>query len=203
MLTLCMQNRELGEDKSLLLKVAGGDQRAFRLIFDAYSNRVFTYAFRYLKSKELSEEIVQEVFVKIWVKRDGLPEIGNFGGFIRTVTNNLTLDALRKRALDYKTINEGKHKWSDQDNATEEDIMLKDSRAYMAMAIDQLPKQQKLVYQMCYIEGLKQKDVAKKLNISPLTVKVHLREAVKTLKAHLKDGNSLPLISLVLLGICK
>ncbi|HWV67546.1 RNA polymerase sigma-70 factor [Chitinophaga sp.] len=198
-----MQNRELGDDKSLLLKIAGGDQQAFRLIFDAYSNRVFTYAFRYLKSKELSEEIVQEVFLKIWVKKEGLPEIGNFGGFIRTVTNNLTIDALRKRALDYKTANDTHHKWSDLDNATEEDILLKDSRAYMAMAIDQLPKQQKLVYQMCYIDGLKQKEVAKQLNISPLTVKVHLREAIKALKAHLKNGSSLPLISLVLLGIYK
>ena len=73
----------------------------------------------------------------------------------------------------------------------------------MAMAIDQLPKQQKLVYQMCYIEGLKQKEVAKQLNISPLTVKVHLREAIKNLKSHLKDGSSLSLISLVLLGIYK
>lgn len=198
-----MQNRDLGDDKSLLLKIAGGDQQAFRLIFDAYSNRVFTYAFRYLKSKELSEEIVQEVFLKIWVKRDSLPGISNFGGFIRTVTNNLTFDALRKRALDYKTANDTQHKWSDLDNATEEDIMLKDSRAYMAMAIDQLPKQQKLVYQMCYIDGLKQKEVAKQLNISPLTVKVHLREAIKNLKSHLKDGSSLSLISLVLLGIYK
>lgn len=198
-----MQNRELWEDKSLLLKIADGDQQAFRLIFDAYRNRVFTYAVRYLKSKELSEEIVQEVFLKIWVKRESLPEIGNFGGFIRTVATNLTFDALRKKALDYKTTNDPQHKWSDLDNATEEDILLKDSRAYMAMAIDQLPKQQKLVYQLCYIDGLKQKDVAKQLNISPLTVKVHLREAIRTLKAHLKNGNSLPLISLVLLGMYK
>lgn len=198
-----MQNREWGDDKSLLLKIADGDQQAFRLIFDAYRNRVFTYAVRYLKSKELSEEIVQEVFMKIWVKRDSLREIGNFGGFIRTVATNLTLDALRKRALDYKTANDPKHKWSDLDNATEEAILLKDSRAYMAMAIDQLPKQQKLVYQLCHIDGLKQKEVAKQLNISPLTVKVHLREAIKTLKVHLKNGNSLPLISLVLLGMYK
>ncbi|MBE9601387.1 RNA polymerase sigma factor [Pedobacter sp. MC2016-24] len=187
----------------IIAQVAGGDQLAFRKLFDDYRNKVFTYAIRYLKSKAQAEEIVQNVFLKIWLKRDGLIEIKNFGGYLRTVTNNATLDALKKRASEYKYKNESLQEWSDLDNATEEAILSKDAQSYVAQALEKLPKQQKLVYQMCHIDGLKQKEVAEKLNISPLTVKVHLREAIKGLKVLLKNGEAAPLITFVFLGMLK
>ena len=187
----------------IIAQVAGGDQLAFRKLFDVYRNKVFTYAIRYLKSREQAEEIVQNVFLKIWLKRDSLIEIKNFGGYLRTVTNNATLDALKKRASEYKHKNESLQEWSDLDNATEEAIFSKDAQSYVNQALDKLPKQQRLVYQMCHIEGLKQKEVAERLNISPLTVKVHLREAIKGLKVLLKNGEAAPLITFVFLGMLK
>ena len=198
-----MHYDEPGDDISLLTSVSDGDQLAFRKLFDAYRNKVFTYAIRYLKSREQAEEIVQNVFLKIWLKRGSLIEINNFGGYLRTVANNATLDALKKRASEYKYKNESLQEWSDLDNATEEAIFSKDAQSYVSRALDQLPKQQRLVYQMCHIDCLKQKEVAEKLNISPLTVKVHLREAVKGLKVLLKNGEAAPLIAFVFLGMLK
>lgn len=196
-----MHYDEPGDDRFLLAAVSGGDQLAFRKLFDAYRNKVFTYGVRYLKSREQAEEIVQNVFLKIWLKRERLTEIKNFGGYLRTVTNNLTLDALKKRAQEYKFKTEGLQQWADSDNATEEAIILKDTAEYISLALDKLPKQQRLVYQMCYIDGLKQKEVAEKLGISPLTVKVHLREAIKGLRKLLENGDAVPLISFVFLGM--
>lgn len=187
----------------IIARVADGDQVAFRKLFDDYRSKVFTYAIRYLKSKAQAEEIVQNVFLKIWLKRDGLIEIKNFGGYLRTITNNTTFDALKKRASEYKYKNESLQEWSDLDNTTEDAILSKDAQSYVAQALNKLPKQQKLVYQMCHIDGLKQKEVAEKLNISPLTVKVHLREAVKGLKVLLKNGEAAPLITFVFLGMLK
>ena len=187
----------------IIARVADGDQVAFRKLFDDYRSKVFTYAIRYLKSKAQAEEIVQNVFLKIWLKRDGLIEINNFGGYLRTITNNTTFDALKKRASEYKYKNESLQEWSDLDNTTEDAILSKDAQSYVTQALNKLPKQQKLVYQMCHIDGLKQKEVAEKLNISPLTVKVHLREAVKGLKVLLKNGEAAPLITFVFLGMLK
>ncbi|SDL54941.1 RNA polymerase sigma-70 factor, ECF subfamily [Pedobacter sp. ok626] len=191
------------DDRSLLASVSAGDQLAFRSLFDAYRNKVFTYAVRYLKSREQAEEIVQNVFLKLWLKREGLTEIVNFGGYLRTITNNATLDALKKRASEYRHQNESLQEWSDLDNTTEDAIFSKDAKSYISLALEKLPKQQRLVYQMCQIDGLKQKEVAEKLNISPLTVKVHLREATKGLKALLKNGESIPLIAFLFLGMLR
>ncbi len=198
-----MQIKELGEERDLMLKIAVGDQQAFRLIFDAYKNKVFSYANRYLKSKERAEEVVQETFLKIWLKRESLDTIENFGGYIRRIAVNLTLDSLRAIAAENKTTDLQKVVWMEQDTGTEDAIMRKDAESYIDQLLDKLPKQQGLVYRMCHIEGMKQKEVAEILHIAPATVKVHLREALKTLRTMVDKNNTIPLISFVFIGLLK
>lgn len=196
-----MQNKEPGEERDLLLKIAVGNQQAFRLIFDAYKNKVYSYANRYLKSRERAEEVVQETFLKIWLKKENLSEIENFGGYIRKIAVNHTLDSFRALAAENKITNLQKVVWSEQDNGTEDAIMRRDAQSYVDQLLDKLPKQQKLVYRMCHIEGMKQKEVAEILHIAPATVKVHLREALKTLRTLVDENNAIPLITFIFIGI--
>jgi RNA polymerase sigma-70 factor (family 1) len=192
-----------GDDKQLLKKIAEADYVAFRELFDAYHNLVFTYALSYVKFVDTAEDIVQEVFIKIWANREALTEVENFGGYIRVLTINKTKDELKKAAVSIRNEQESLKDWSELDFATEQNIISKHSGSYIDMLIDRLPKQQKLVYRMFYVDGLKQKEIAKELNISPLTVKVHLREALKTLKSILNTKGSLPLLSYIFLGLLK
>ena len=186
-----MQSR-LSEDEEILLnEIAAGNHHAFRVLFDLHNDKVYRYSLRFLRNETLAEEIVQEVFINLWLKRDRLPDVGNFGGYLRVVTKNQTLNALKKLALDFKTSVASGNVWSELDNDTEDAILLKDTRALLQEAIDQLPKQQKLVYELCQVEGIKQKEAAERLNISPLTVKVHLREATKTIRKFMSDRTEL------------
>jgi len=196
-----MQNKEPGEERDLLLKIAVGNQQAFRLIFDAYKNKVYSYANRYLKSKESAEEVVQETFLKIWLKKENLTAVENFGGYIRKIAVNLTLDSLRALAAENKTTDFQKAVWREQDNGTEDAIMQKDAQSYIDQLLDKLPKQQGLVYRMCHIEGMKQKEVAEILHIAPATVKVHLREALKTLRTMVDENNVIPLIAFIFIRV--
>jgi len=196
-----MQNKEPGEERDLLLKIAVGNQQAFRLIFDAYKNKVYSYANRYLKSKESAEEVVQETFLKIWLKKENLTVVENFGGYIRKIAVNLTLDSLRALAAENKTTDFQKVVWREQDNGTEDAIMRKDAQSYIDQLLDKLPKQQGLVYRMCHIEGMKQKEVAEILHIAPATVKVHLREALKTLRTLVDENNVIPLIAFIFIRV--
>lgn len=198
-----MRFKELAEEQLLLMKIAEGDEGAFGQLFDHYRNRVYTYAYRYLKSKELAEEIVQEVFIKIWRKRLELSEVINFGGYLRTVSVHKTLDALKKIKLDQQSSMLSLSDWTEADHDPEAQILLKDTQDYIDIAISKLPKQQREVYQMCHLQGMKQKEAAEILNISPNTVKVHLREAVKNMKIIFNNRESLPLISFLFLGMLK
>jgi len=189
-----MQRNASDDDEFLLTEIASGNPRAFRRLFDGQYQKVYGYALRILRNESLAEEIVQEVFINIWLKRENLNEIGNFGAYLRVVTKNLTLNALKKIARDLKANSLGNVNWTEVDNDTESAILLKDTRALLQEAINQLPRQQRLVYELCQIEGLKQKQAALQLNISPLTIKVHLREANKTIRKFMTDKTELGLM---------
>lgn len=186
-----MQNGASEDEEFLLAEIATGNPRAFRVLFDMHHNKVYRYSLRFLRNETLAEEIVQEVFMNIWLKKERLRDVENFGGYLRVVTKNQTLNALKKIALDFKTSIEGRAGWTEVDNYTERSILLKDTQALLQEAIDQLPKQQKLVYKLCHIDGLKQKQAAEILNISPLTVKAHLRQATKTVRQFMTERTEL------------
>lgn len=195
-----MYNKEIDNLEDKLLALAAGSHQAFRQIFDFYRNRVFGYALRYLKTEELAEEIVQEIFLKLWLNREKLHEISNFGGYLRRLSVNRVLDEIRsqhsKRNAVLKSIND----WNEEDTSMEKKIYDKDSAAYIDKLLLQIPKQQQLVYRLCHIEGLKQKEVAEKLQLSTSTVKNHLKEAVKNLKILLADNPNLA-ISIIFAGL--
>jgi len=183
-----------------LSALAAGDHYAFRKLFDFYRNRVFGYALRYLKSEMLAEEIVQEIFLKIWLNRQKLSDVSNFGGYLRRLSVNRILDEIRSINSKQNAVLESIKNWDEEDISTEKRILHKDSQAYIEHLLLQLPKQQRLVYTLCNIDGLKQKEAAEKLDISPFTVKVHLREAAKNLRNLLNDNPNL-MISLIFAGI--
>jgi RNA polymerase sigma-70 factor (family 1) len=189
-----MESKAPRDEEVLLAAIARGDHHAFRKLFDRYHHKVYSYSIRFLRSEVLAEEIVQEVFINIWLGRTKITQINNFGGYLRVITKNLTLNTLKKIALDFKLSNAQINNWTEVDNDTEHNIQLKETRALLSEAILKLPKQQRLIYQMCHIDGLKQKEAAEQLNISPLTVKAHLRDATKTIRNIMGDRAELSVL---------
>lgn len=190
--------KELADEKLILAKIANGDQQAFGILFNSYRNKVYGYALAILQEDTAAEEIVQDVFIKLWIKRTGLSTIENFGGFLRITTRNETLNALKKVAIEQKNYQIANQNNSDIDSGTENEIQFRETKKLLDSAIEKLPPQQKLIYNLCHIEGLKQKDVADKLNLSPLTVKTHLRDAVKSIKNYLIMHDELKAVPLLL-----
>jgi RNA polymerase sigma-70 factor (family 1) len=177
--------KELAEEKLMLEKIANGDQYAFELLFSRNKDKVYGYALKILQFEPSAEEIVQEVFVKLWIKRESLTQIDNFGGYLRTIVKNETLNALKRIALQHKYYNLIQKDKTEVDTSTELSIEYHETKRLLEMAIEKLPKQQKQVYNLCHVDGFKQKEVAELLDISPLTVKAHLRQAIKSIKTHL------------------
>ncbi|MEJ7559809.1 MAG: RNA polymerase sigma-70 factor [Pedobacter sp.] len=190
--------KELAEERLMLAKIADGDQYAFELLFTLYKNKVYGYALKILQSESSAEEIVQETFIKLWLKRVHLRQVDNFGGYLRTVVKNETLNALKKVALQQKNYSIIQQEKTEEDSTTELSIEYRETKRLLESAIEKLPNQQRKVYNLCHVEGLKQKEVAEKLKISPLTVKVHLREAIKAIKTHLDTNGIIKELALLL-----
>lgn len=185
-------------EQSVLRSIASGDQQAFRQVYDYFYQSMYRYALHLLKSETLAEEVVQETFLKIWIKREKLGEILNIEAYMVTIARNRCLDILRKTTLGYKHEQELKYTFIDSSNITEEQILMNDARKIIAEAIAALPPQQRQVYEYCKQEGLKYDEVAKLMGLSSYTVQSYMKIALRSVRNYLKDNSDLLIAALIL-----
>ncbi len=185
-----------------MIAAAKGDQQAFSQLFYTYKDRVYTIALRLTESSVMAEEVVQEVFMKLWTNRETLPDIKIFEDYLFIMTRNYVFTALKKAALRHKT--EGS--WNDflpsSENMTESSVMIKEYEMVLQRAIDLLSPQQRQVYLLSRDKELKREEIAAMLQVSPETVKTHLARALQNIRSYCAAqlGMKLPLPLLLLVG---
>ncbi len=177
-----MLNEILHNEKELLRLMAEGDECAFAKLFAHYRNRIYSIAFRLTKSTVISEEIVQDIFLRIWLRRANLNNVQNFSAYFFIVARNNIYSVLKRSARDYKITLLKSEEHSLATNDASDMVMEKEYNLLFQRAIDRLPNQQKEVYNLVKDRGLKRSEVAHKLNIQPETVKFHLAQAMKNIR---------------------
>ena len=181
------------EETHLLSRIAGGDEHAFRSLFDLYRGRVMAYAFRLSKSRYVAEEIVQEVFLKLWTNRAQLSEIQNIGTYIFVLVKNRTLDHLRKIANEGRLFEEVWHTISERREAPGH-LDVKDSIRLIEKAVGQLSPQQQKIFYLSRSEGLSHHEIAEKCALSKNTVKNHLVKTLRHIRFFLTEHDITPVI---------
>jgi RNA polymerase sigma-70 factor (family 1) len=190
--------RSLHNESQLLRKIAEGDQYAFKTIFDHHRRAVYSRAIFLLKSDVLAEEVLQEVMLKLWQGAGKLTDGTNLGAYLTTLTRNRSFQILRRRVLEAKTEIELRKDWTESHNETEEGILLADTQKILADGIAMLPTQQKKVYQLCRVDGLKYEQAAQSMNLSVETVKSYMKLALRSLRSHMKSHTDLAAILIIL-----
>jgi RNA polymerase sigma-70 factor (ECF subfamily) len=159
----------------------------------ACKDRVFEIGFIYTESRMLAEEIVQDVFIKVWLKRDELPLIKNFAGWLFTVARNQAFNCLRSRNNRDRAMQEMMLHVPGTAGPADEKLNSAQVRRLITEAMDLLSAQQRQVFQLIRIEGLSREEAAQKMGLSPNTIKVHLNIGLKTIRAYLlKNGAWVP-----------
>ena len=171
-------------DPSLLHLISKGDEKAFRVLFDHYKDRFYFVALKMTRFDHIAEEMVQEVFLKIWRNRETLADIEKPDAYFFTVLYRQVYQYFKKEALNRKLLQEAGPE-GDASNLTEETLMARESKRLLEEAVAKLPPQQQAIYRMNKIEGFSYQEIAEKLNLSPNTVRNHLAAAVRTIRIHL------------------
>ena len=154
----------------------------FSEIFRQQEHRLYTLALRLTKSDPIAKDIIQEVFLKLWEHRDRLHTIKNIEAWLYRLTENKIIDFLRKAAADARLKKTIWYHLQQIVNETELHLAAKEYNKVIQQAIDQLPPQRKLIYQLNKEDGMDYQQIADELQISRHTVKNQLFTAVKSVR---------------------
>lgn len=193
-----MASHTLHTDTDLFSRIADGSEQALSALIRDHHAVILSFALKLTRNQQLAEEVVQDVFLNIWLHRAKLTEVRNAGAYLNRMTRNVSLNALRKVAKDAIIAGEFKDDENYSDDSTQQALDLKDSEWLVQQAIDKLPRQQKLVYQLCHQQGLTYDQAAAALQISSSTVNFHMKEALKHIRKSLRDMG-IPAVLLALL----
>jgi len=171
-------------EQDLIQLITQNDESAFAQLFNCYRNRIYTFALKLTHSTTVAEEIVGDVFLKIWLRRTSLNEIENFKAYINIMARNETYKILKLIAKNYKMISLADNDVSVVSNNPDEYLINKELTSLLHKAIDRLPTQQKQVYKLMKEGDLKRGEVAELLQINPETVKSHLAQAMKNIRTY-------------------
>lgn len=157
------------------------DQAAFRQLYQLLFFRLYQFAFVYVKSKENAEEIVNDVFLRLWLKKDALGSIANINVYLYTAVKNAALNHLRDNKMIFLSQSELKTDHFHLAVNPESLFITEELQKQVRNAIEQLPGRCKLIFKLVKEDGLSYKEVAKILDISVKTVDAQLYLALKKL----------------------
>ncbi|MCE6992642.1 RNA polymerase sigma factor [Dyadobacter sp. CY323] len=182
-----MRHLPLHGEQELLYGLARGDERAFRAIFHNYSDLLGKHILRITRSQELTEEIVQDVFLKVWMKREELAEVRDFRAYLFILSRNYAINYLKKTVG--ILLSEQEPDWVAVENISVYDQEHEaDYYTLIDEAIDLLPPQQQKVYLLSRHERLKYHEIASRLNLSRETVKKYLQIATESVATYVRKG---------------
>lgn len=166
----------------LVSRLKQRDSEAFNLLFFMYAEKIFKFSLTFFNNETEAEDIVQEVFLKIWLKRETIADPTTFNAFIYTIAKNLIFNNLKKNVYRKKYEGYLYSKSHEGRNYTENVVLHEETKRRIEMALNVLPKKRKKVFLLSRQIGLKNREIADQLNISIKTVETHMSLTLRYLR---------------------
>ena len=175
-------------EPELIIKIREGDADAFKNLFDTYCQALIYFAWRYVKNTQIAENIVQDVFLKIWLNRTKLNPALKIKSYLYKAVKNQVMQHLRKAKLENQ---KGSIQAFDSSTKSPEDILdEKEIALSVQRTISELPSQCRLIFTMSKYCNLTYSEIAEIQNISVKTVETHMGRALKFLRKRLANLHS-------------
>jgi RNA polymerase sigma-70 factor (ECF subfamily) len=193
-----MPHNNADNEYDLLVRLNAGDLEAFDELYWKYQNAVYQNAFKLTRDGFIAEDIVQEVFIKLWEKRKSIDVNRKVGGWLFVASYNRSISSLKKKIREFSFLKEIQSSDISAETLAEEELQLKS----LEEAIARLSPQKRRVFLFCKINGMTYEEAAKSLNISKHTVKEYLSSAIVDIKNTLNNllPPDLPLQAMFIFG---
>jgi RNA polymerase sigma-70 factor (ECF subfamily) len=189
-------------DIVLCERLKGGDVEAYKQIYDKYHSQLYYYALKFLKMPELAEDVIHDVFLKLWEIREQLkPEYG-IAGYLYKISRNQVFKLIKKIAVEAELRAKVISIIEEQAIESEADLQWNEYAGLLGGAVEQLPPQCKKVFNLCRQEGKTYDEAAQILGISKHTVKEHMMAAMKSIKKYFRQNADI-VFSLLIVELMK
>ncbi len=172
------------DEAGLLILLQKGDIKAFEKLYFFYSRKLYGNILKMVKSTEIAEEILQELFQRVWERRKNIDTTKSFKSYLFTIARHLVYDFLhlqvKQRGLEAHLVETSTSSYQHIDN----EIEFKETNSIIANGIRRLPPQRRHVYVLCKIQGKSYEDVSRILGISTSTISDHIVKATKFIRSY-------------------
>lgn len=179
------------DDIQLFRLIAGGDEGAFRKLFDKYRSKMYRYLVYILGRPAEAEECLQDIFLRLWSSRQRLDQVSHPEQYLYAMVRNrayTALESIGRRAVLQQQLQQQQH----DPKTTEETVFYNECKRLIDEVVSKLPSQRQTIYRMAKEQGLGRKEIAQALNISEHTVKNALGIAVQDIRTYLEEKGMLP-----------
>jgi RNA polymerase sigma-70 factor (family 1) len=176
------------DDKDLIPSLKEGDEQAFSCIYHKYHRQLYFIAIKYLKDPDLAEDVVQDVFVKLWSYREHLKEELSVKGFLITSMRNLILNSIRNKKAQILKHLDLQQKAEVSRNDVEDTVALTEYERIVETGINELSPAKQKIFRLRTLDGLDNGEISMQLGISINTVKFQFSQASKFLREYLKKN---------------
>lgn len=170
--------------EKLLLRISEGDEQAFSCLFEMYKDKIYSVTLRLTESTSQAEDAVQDVFLKLWLRRENLVNIIDFDNYLFIMARNEVYSAFRSAIRKQQLSDVLAYTTPVSDNSTFSTVIEKEYAQVLEEAVNRLPIQQRQVYLLSREQDMKREEIAKALQISSETVKTHLSRALRHIRAY-------------------
>lgn len=179
-----MTQLALHNENDLLNALRAGDQQAFSIIFKKYWQHLYRIALAKVQSREVAEEIVQELLVALWEKRNVLLII-NLTHYLNASLKNRCIDHIRKNTTQEKYWQYIKSSFPVMD--VQDEMHTHELEEAIEKGMAGLPEKSRMIFKLNRLEGISNSEIAKRTQLSEKSVEYHITKSLKQLKRHLKD----------------
>ncbi len=183
------------EETALIVGLKTNDEAAFRQLYDGYWPQLYAVAYNRLREEMLAEDIVQEVFIDLWTKRNTLLIQHSLRAYLFASVKNKVLDCIRKRITRENFAQHILATTTDLNHTTDEQVACNELYQALNQQVAQLPNQRRLIFELSRHDQLSYAEIAQRLQLSPKTVENQLSRALKTLRRELRALLTLAILS--------
>ncbi|MEO7044567.1 MAG: RNA polymerase sigma-70 factor [Ferruginibacter sp.] len=176
------------DEQELLSQLRAGSKDAFTQLYHRYSEQLYYNILALVKDELVAEELLQDIFVRLWRKKESIIVEKNLGGYLFMISRNRVYDFFKNLDREQELYKKIRSTATEVYTHIEEALLSKENAGLLQKAIDTLPTKRKQAYQLCKMEGYSYKEASEEMGISISTLKDHMAKAREAIREYLSNN---------------